>query len=75
MPRPKPDDRSDNVEKLQEHIDETFGNLRDAEDHLAAHKHEMHPQQAEALEDKNRRRREAIEGFREEIKDEAHRRH
>ena len=73
MPRPKPDDRSDNVEKLQEHIDETFENLDDAEDMLAAHKHEMHPDQAEAVESKNRRRREAIEGYRDEIKDEAHR--
>ncbi len=70
---PKPDDRSDNVERLQEHIEDTYENLDDAEDTLAAHEHEMRSGQAGAIEDKNRRRREAIEGFRDEIEDEAHR--
>ncbi len=70
---PKPDDRSDNVERLQEHIEDTYENLDDAEDMLAAHEHEMRKDQVGAIEDKNRRRREAIEGFRDEIEDEAHR--
>ncbi len=70
---PKPDDRSDNVERLQEHIEDTYENLDDAEDALAAHKHDMRDDQVDAIEDKNRRRREAIEGFRDEIEDEAHR--
>ena len=73
MPKPKPDDRSNNVERLQGHLDDTYENLDDAEDYLEAHADEMPPRQEEALEAKNRRRREAIEGFREEIKDEAHR--
>ena len=70
---PKPDDRSDNVEKLQEHIEHTFENLDDAEDYLAAHEEDMRSEQEAAIEAKNRRRRQAIEGFRDEIEDEAHR--
>lgn len=73
MPRPKPDDRSDNVEHLQEHIENTYEDLDDAEDYLAAHDEEMRPEQEEPIRDKNRRRREAIEGYRDEIEDEAHR--
>ncbi len=70
---PKPDDRSDHVEHLQEHIENTYANLDDAEDFLAAHGHDMRDAQADAMRDKNRRRREAIEGFRDEIGDEAQR--
>lgn len=72
MPKPKPDDRSDNVEKLQDHLRETHENLEDAEDFVKAHEEDMPPEQTEDLEAKNERRREAIRGFRDEIKDEAH---
>ncbi len=73
MPKPNPDDRSDNVERLQEHIENTYENLDDAEDFLAAHDEEMRSEQEEPIRAKNRRRREAIEGYRDEIEDEAHR--
>ncbi|PWI58877.1 small acid-soluble spore protein Tlp [Sulfoacidibacillus thermotolerans] len=66
----KPDDRSDNVEHLQEAIANTMENMREADDFLKAHREEMHPEDAHAIEQKNERREAAIAGFREEIKDE-----
>ena len=67
----KPDNRSDNVEKLQFSIDHTMANLREAEDFLKAHEDEMDIRDEADIRAKNRRREEAIEGFREEIKDES----
>ncbi|MBO1004602.1 small acid-soluble spore protein Tlp [Pseudogracilibacillus auburnensis] len=64
--KPKPDDRSDNVEKLQHMVHDTIENMREAEDRMEwATNHEK-----EKIEAKNKRREEAIEGFREEIEDE-----
>lgn len=67
----KPDDRSDNVEKLQNMVADTMENLREARDFLKAHGDEMHEKDKAALEAKNQRREESIEGFRSEIEDEA----
>lgn len=69
----KPDDRSDNVEKLQEMVQNTIDNLEEAEDYLAEHADEIAPQEREAIEEKNKNRRQSIRGFRNEIRDEAHR--
>lgn len=66
--KPKPDDRSDNVEKLQSMINHTIGNMEAAEESLQYTDSEEQRQQIEA---KNERRRESIESFRSEIKDEA----
>lgn len=65
---PKPDDRSDNVEKLQSMIHDTIENMEEAE---AAMSHSS-PEDQKRIEAKNERRRESIEAFRSEIKDEAH---
>ena len=65
--KPNPDDRSDNVEKLQEMIHDTYENISEAEDHLDWASGE----DRKNIIEKNKRRREAIEGFRDEIKDEA----
>ncbi len=67
----KPDDRSDNVDKLQEMVRNTQENLHEAEDFLAAHDNEMSAQDKADIEAKNQRREESIEGYREEIADEA----
>jgi small acid-soluble spore protein (thioredoxin-like protein) len=67
---PNPDDRSDNVEKLQRSIDNTMSNLRESEDFVKAHGDEMHVKDREDIEAKNQRRERAIGGFRSEIKDE-----
>ncbi|MDB4866192.1 MAG: small acid-soluble spore protein Tlp [Cohnella sp.] len=68
----KPDDRSDNVEKLQEHVQNTIINLEESEEYLDEHAEELNSQEAENLAEKNDNRRESIEGMRSEIKDEAH---
>lgn len=61
-----PDDRSDNAEKLQEMIHDTLDNVNEAEDRMEwASNHEQ-----QKIKEKNKRRKEAIEGFRDEIKDE-----
>jgi small acid-soluble spore protein (thioredoxin-like protein) len=65
--KPKPDDRSDNVEKLQSMIHDTIENIEAAEESLAFTDSETQRKQIAA---KNERRRESIESFRSEIKDE-----
>ncbi|MFL6560873.1 MAG: small acid-soluble spore protein Tlp [Bacillus sp. (in: firmicutes)] len=67
--KPNPDDRSDNVEKLQAMIQNTENNIEAAEESLVLTDSETQRQQ---IESKNERRRESIENFRSEIKDEAH---
>jgi small acid-soluble spore protein (thioredoxin-like protein) len=67
----KPDDRSDNVEHLQEHIQNTIGNLEEAEDYLDEHADEISGEEINNVAEKNERRRESIEAFREEVIDEA----
>ncbi|MEI3604789.1 small acid-soluble spore protein Tlp [Pseudogracilibacillus sp. SE30717A] len=63
---PKPDDRSDNVEKLQDMVQDTIENYREAEERMEnAPEHEK-----KEISEKNERRKESIEGFRDEIKDE-----
>lgn len=70
-PMKNPDDRSDNVERLQEHIEDTMENTREADDFLRAHGHEMRTADKQDVKAKNERRERAIEGFRKEIQDEA----
>ncbi|ATA59874.1 small acid-soluble spore protein Tlp [Geobacillus sp. FSL K6-0789] len=67
MPRPKPDDRSDNVEKLQEMVQNTIENIEKAEETMQFASSE----EREKIREKNRRREEAIAAMRAEIKDEA----
>lgn len=65
--KPKPDDRSDNAEKLQSMIHDTLENIEAAEDSLQFTSSET---QIKQIEEKNQRRRESIEAYRSEIKDE-----
>ncbi|GAA0315081.1 small acid-soluble spore protein Tlp [Bacillus carboniphilus] len=65
--KPKPDDRSDNVEKLQSMVQHTIENMEKAEASLEF----ADGVQREQIQAKNERRRESIAGMREEIKDEA----
>lgn len=64
--RPNPDDRSDNVEKLQEMIANTDDNIRKAE----ATMRNLSGEEKAQVEAKNERRRESIASMRAEIKDE-----
>lgn len=67
----KPDDRSDNVQRIAHAIDNTVDNLREAEDFVKAHADEMDARDKADILAKNVRRRDAISGMREEIQDEA----
>jgi small acid-soluble spore protein (thioredoxin-like protein) len=67
----KPDDRSDNVEHLQEHIHNTIENFREAEQYLDEHADEISNEELNDVAEKNKRRLTSISSFREEIKDEA----
>lgn len=64
----KPDDRRDNVDKIQKHIDDTIQNIEMAEEMIAK---TDNPKTKAELTNKNERRREALEGMRSEIQDEA----
>lgn len=66
--KPKPDDRSDNVEKLQEMVQNTIGNMRKAEETMMLTDDDDNRAK---IATKNERRRESIHAMREEISDEA----
>lgn len=65
--QPKPDDRSDNAEKIQSMIQDTTENIQKAEESMQFTDSE---QQREQIEAKNQRRRESIESFQAELQDE-----
>ncbi|WP_240377306.1 small acid-soluble spore protein Tlp [Bacillus piscicola] len=71
MEKPKPDDRSNNVERIENTIGHTLQNMNEARDFLKAHSDEMSEEAKQEIKEKNKRREESIEGLREEIKDEA----
>ncbi|MBU8906865.1 small acid-soluble spore protein Tlp [Desertibacillus haloalkaliphilus] len=66
---PKPDDRSDNVEKLQNMVEHTLENIEEAEETM---KYTSSQEEKEKIQAKNERREQSIEDMRAEIKDEAH---
>jgi small acid-soluble spore protein (thioredoxin-like protein) len=66
--KPKPDDRSDNVDKIQFNIDKTIQNYNLAEEFIAKTDDERMKKE---LEEKNERRLDALSGMRDEIRDEA----
>ncbi|MBU8771810.1 small acid-soluble spore protein Tlp [Cytobacillus oceanisediminis] len=64
--RPNPDDRSDNVEKLQSMIVHTIENMDEAVESMKY----ANAEDLARVEAKNERRRESLASFRSEIKDE-----
>lgn len=65
---PKPDDRSDNVSKIKNHIDNTIANYRETEKVIEIADDEK---QKKDLEEKNKRREQSLKSMKKEIKDEA----
>ena len=65
--KPKPDDRSDNVEKLENMVQDTIQNMEKARETMQYSSDE----EQEKIKAKNNRREEAIQGMREEMTDEA----
>ncbi|SFE81288.1 small acid-soluble spore protein Tlp [Alteribacillus iranensis] len=70
MHKPKPDDRSNNAERIENTIGHTLQNMDEARDFLKAHSEELSEEEKRNIEEKNARRAESIDGMREEIKDE-----
>lgn len=64
----KPDDRSDNVEKLQAMIENTIDNMEEAR----TSRDDSNKEQRDQIDEKNKRRLESIDAMRSEIKDEYH---
>lgn len=64
----RPDDRRDNAQKLQSMVQNTLENIDKAEESMAYTDSE---EQLESIRQKNERRKESIESFRQEIKDES----
>ena len=64
----KPDNREDNVERIQENIDCTIRNIREGEELIEETDNSQIKEQIEA---KNERREQALDAMRAEIKDEA----
>lgn len=64
---PKPDDRSDNVEKLQDMVQNTIGNIEAAEETMVF----AEGKEQAAIKAKNERRKESIASMRSEMEDEA----
>lgn len=64
--RPNPDDRSDNVEKLQSMIVHTIENMQEAEASMEF----ANEEDKKRIEAKNERRRDSLDAFRSEVKDE-----
>lgn len=66
--RIKPDDRRDNVDRIQHTIDNTIENFRLTEDAIEESDDEKYK---EVLEEKNHRREESLDSLKTEIRDEA----
>ncbi|MFD2925698.1 small acid-soluble spore protein Tlp [Halobacillus naozhouensis] len=69
----KPDDRSNNKERIEKNIGHTLQNMDEANDYVKAHSEEMSKDEMDQIQEKNQRREESIEGLREELKDEGKR--
>lgn len=65
--KPNPDDRSDNVEKLQDMVQNTIENIEEAKESMEFATDE----EKQRIQEKNARRNESIELFRNEIQDES----
>lgn len=65
---PKPDDRSDNVKRIQDNIDNTLKNISLANEMIAK---SNDPNEIQNMKERNERREEALEKMRSEIREEA----
>lgn len=64
----KPDDRSDNVQRIQDNIDNTLKNINLANEMIAK---SNDPNEIQNMKERNERREEALEKMRSEIREEA----
>lgn len=67
----KPDNRADNEAHLQQHIENTKANMQEAEQYLNEFADEISASEKHTIETKNELRKQSLEDFKEELKDEA----
>ncbi|MCI3922290.1 small acid-soluble spore protein Tlp [Paenibacillus sp. TRM 82003] len=67
----KPDNREDNVAHLQEMTKDTLRKIEETKDYLEEFGDEISSGEAATLKAKNERRKESVQKFRSELKDEA----
>lgn len=65
---PKPDDRSDNVRRIQDNIDNTLKNINLANEVIAT---SNDPKEIQNMKERNAKREEALEAMKSEIREEA----
>lgn len=65
--KPNPDNRADNVDRLQEKVTNTIENIEESHDAMPFATEE----EKRNIEKKNKRRNQSLEAMRDEIKDEA----
>lgn len=68
MPKPKPDNRKNNVERLQQMVENTKENIEAAKETMA--NDALSEEEKAAIKRKNKRREESIRAFEAEIADE-----
>lgn len=66
--KPNPDDRSDNVQRIQDNIDNTIKNINLANEVI---EESDNSKEVQDMIEKNKRREESLDALRSEIKDEA----
>ncbi|WP_054703431.1 small acid-soluble spore protein Tlp [Bacillus sp. JCM 19041] len=66
----KPDDRSNNPERIENAIGHTLQNMDEARDFEKAHSEELSADDKQQIDQKNQRREESIDSLRSELKDE-----
>nr|WP_226580004.1 small acid-soluble spore protein Tlp [Halobacillus litoralis] len=66
--KPNPDNRADNVDRLQEKVTNTIENIEASHDAMRFSTEE----EKRNIEKKNKRRNQSLEAMRQEIKEEAH---
>jgi len=66
----KPDNRKDNATHLQSHINNTIASLHEAQNYLDEHAEEISATEKQTIKAKNERRKQSVEGFKEELQDE-----
>jgi small acid-soluble spore protein (thioredoxin-like protein) len=68
---PKPDNRADNAERIEDTIQHTLQNVHQTEDFVKANSEHLTDEEVSFLKEKNERRAAAVDSLRSELKEEA----
>ncbi|WP_256855891.1 small acid-soluble spore protein Tlp [Terribacillus halophilus] len=68
---PKPDNRADNAERIEDTIQHTLQNVHQTEDFVKANSEHLTDEEVSFLKEKNERRAASVDSLRSELKEEA----